>query len=320
MNQLDINKVDFKQAFNRLDSYFFIKDAQGCYVFVNEAICQLFNLSNEQILGKKDDEFFNLDESNEIIVNDQLVLSGQTVSTLEKNILKGNRVRYYQNMKSPLFDNDGEVIGIFGIAIDVSDAIAKKHELEIMVIRDELTGLYNRRFLDAQLACEYSSFQRHKQPFSLLMMDVDNFKAINDLLGHSTGDHVLYEIGKIMLESLRVEDYCCRFGGDEFAILLPNTELRDAFFLGERLREAVAAFKFTSVDGRAFSTTVSIGASHLTEQEEQDGLTNMADAALMQAKRKCKNSTLVYCHKQTIITKCTDCDLACGNELQSPSN
>ncbi|MGF1750998.1 MULTISPECIES: sensor domain-containing diguanylate cyclase [Vibrio] len=309
MNQLDISKVDFKQAFNRLDSYFFIKDVQGCYVFVNEAICQLFNLSNEQILGKKDDAFFNLDQSEDILINDQLVLNGHTVSKLEKNILKDNRVRYYQNMKSPLFDSNGEVIGIFGIAIDVSDTIAKHNELETMVIRDELTGVYNRRFLETQLAREYASFQRHKQPFSFLMLDVDNFKFINDVLGHSSGDHVLQQIGKIMLESLRVEDYCCRFGGDEFAILLPNTELREAYFLGERLRERVGAFKFTCVEGRVFSVTVSIGISHLTEQQEQGKLTNIADEALMQAKRNSKNSTLVSCYKQTLVTKCLDCTL-----------
>ncbi|MFA0084774.1 diguanylate cyclase [Vibrio sp. 10N.261.51.F12] len=307
MNPFDIDKVDFKQAFNRLDSYFFIKDVEGCYVFVNDAICKLFGLDNEQILGKHDHDFFDLDECNDIAYNDQRVLAGQTISKIEQSVLKGQRTRFYQVMKSPLLDVEGKVIGVFGIAIDVTGTVEKRNELETMVIRDVLTGLYNRRFFEMQLIREHAAFQRHKQPLSLLMLDIDNFKSINDQFGHSMGDHVLEGLGRLMLEALRIEDYCCRYGGDEFAILLPNTRLQEAYFLAERLRARVADKRFDTGSDEKLVVSISLGCANLTSMQDIKMMTNFADVALMQAKRNQKNITYVSCELKQAILTCSDC-------------
>lgn len=307
MNPFDINKVDFTQAFNRLDSYFFIKDVEGCYVFVNDAICQLFHLSIEQILGKRDRDFFDLDECNDIAYNDQRVLAGQSVSKIEQSALKGQRIRFYQVMKSPLLDAEGKVIGVFGIAIDVTDTVEKRNELESMVIRDVLTGLYNRRFFEMQLTRELAAFQRHNQPSSLLMLDVDNFKSINDRFGHSMGDHVLKGLGLLMLDALRIEDYCCRYGGDEFAILLPNTHLKDAYLLAERLRARVLNKSFDTRSGDKLVVSISLGCANLTNLRDVKMMTNFADLALMHAKRNQKNITYVSCEQKQVISTCSNC-------------
>ncbi|MFC5079918.1 aerobic respiration control sensor protein ArcB [Vibrio thalassae] len=99
---------------------FFIKDKQGCYTYVNEAVCRLFGRDREEIIGFDDSQFFTVEEVCDLIKNDQSVLTGNTVSNIEVNTLKSGEVKHYQNMKSPIFNSHNEVVGIFGLAIDIS--------------------------------------------------------------------------------------------------------------------------------------------------------------------------------------------------------
>jgi diguanylate cyclase (GGDEF)-like protein len=106
--------------------------------------------------------------------------------------------------------------------------------------RDRLTGLYNRQAFDSVLGAEVARYQRYLRPFSLLLLDIDHFKSINDRYGHPTGDSVLENVGRVLTRTLREVDVAARYGGEEFAVLLPETELDIGLDIAERLRNAIA--------------------------------------------------------------------------------
>lgn len=227
---------------------------------------------------------------------------------METCILKNKQVRYYQVIKSPLFSEDGRIKGLLGFAIDISDSILKTNQLEFLAMHDLLTGVYNRGYLELhlkQILCEYT---RHKKSQSLMMIDIDNFKFINDNYGHTVGDKVLKEIGASLRQLTRDEDICCRYGGDEFTIFLPNTRLYKAYLLGERIRRQVSNFEFSHshVKLEALKVQISIGISFLDHLLPNELLLN-ADLALLDAKYRNKNTTIANCAKQTALQSCQNC-------------
>ena len=152
---------------------------------------------------------------------------------------------------------------------------------------DTLTKLYNRQHLMQVLSKETSRFKRYKIPFSLLMIDIDHFKSINDKYGHQTGDDVLVEISKLLILDLRELDICTRFGGEEFMIVLPHTTEPESYELAERIRERVEE-KYRD----EMKITISIGISIITEQNNEiSEIIKRADNALYQSKKNGRNKT-----------------------------
>lgn len=151
---------------------------------------------------------------------------------------------------------------------------------------DSLTGLFVRDYFFTRLAEEDQRARRYAASFALLMIDIDGFKAINDRNGHLAGDQYLREIGTVIRDQLRGADIACRFGGDEFCLLLPNTGPRGAHAIAERIRAAVSSH-VVAVDGLALRTTVSIGLAVFPEHDAGDlgALLRKADEALYRAKR-----------------------------------
>jgi diguanylate cyclase (GGDEF)-like protein len=155
--------------------------------------------------------------------------------------------------------------------------------------RDRLTGLYNRQAFDSLLAVEVARYQRYLRPFTLLLLDVDHFKSINDRYGHPTGDAVLANVGRVLTRTLREVDVAARYGGEEFAVLLPETELDIGHDIAERLRSAVAA-SIVHAPGGQISVTVSVGLSACPAcAGDPDGLIRTADAALYKSKQHGRN-------------------------------
>lgn len=158
---------------------------------------------------------------------------------------------------------------------------------------DGLTTLYNREHFDERMADELLRHQRYAQPLSLLLLDLDHFKRINDTYGHQTGDQVLREMSKILRETVRATDYVARYGGEEFVILLPHTEESQAWVLAERLRLKIAKMRFRH-EGRFFQATSSIGIATLRPgalNARQD-LVEEADRALYLAKANGRNMVI----------------------------
>lgn len=308
MDMKNLSVDEIRALLSRLDCYFFVKDQHARYTYVNEAVCRLFGKPAQEIIGDDDTQFFDLQHCHDLIQHDRKVLEGESLSQVEKSIDVHGEVHHYQTLKTPIYDDEGNIAGIFGLAIDISETIAKRDEYEYLAIRGVLTGVYNRRFLELQLKREIASHLRHNKPLSYVMLDIDNFKSTNDNYGHSVGDYVLRKVAMVMESSLREEDYCFRFGGDEFALLLPLTPLLAAYQVAERLRAAIAEYQFVSSEGQVFPINISLGVSQLTDGNS-GLLIAKADGALMTVKRekKGKNMTLVYCDKQSHITHCAQC-------------
>lgn len=158
---------------------------------------------------------------------------------------------------------------------------------------DELTGLHNQRYLPIVLEHEISRAKREGTPFTLLFLDIDYFKMVNDGRGHWVGSRLLVELGKVLKGQVRACDYCFRYGGDEFIVLLGNAGSDDAVRVAERIRKSIEEKTFT-VEGHNLNLTVSIGlASYPQHAQTAAGLIQIADQAMYYGKRKSRNIVFV---------------------------
>jgi diguanylate cyclase (GGDEF)-like protein len=160
-----------------------------------------------------------------------------------------------------------------------------------LAIRDALTGLYNYGYFKEALYYEVQKSRRYDTPLSLLFLDIDNFKLINDTLGHLQGDHIMRQVGAILQKGVRQADLLCRYGGDEFVVLLSQTSSDQAMVLGERLRQLIAQSSLNPMD-QGLKTTVSIGVSGLEPGMNPEDLIKAADKAHYRAKQAGKNRVL----------------------------
>ena len=164
-----------------------------------------------------------------------------------------------------------------------------KEKLMRMAITDELTGLVNRRYFMGRLLHEYERTKRYESVFTVLMIDLDYFKKINDTYGHQTGDTVLRAVSDAMKQSLRLPDIIGRIGGEEFAIILPETDISAALIIGDRLRKRVEALDMPQKNCN-IKITISIGASQSSKDDMSiDDVLQRSDAALYRAKENGRN-------------------------------
>ncbi len=174
----------------------------------------------------------------------------------------------------------------------------KNKELEVLSTIDPLTGLPNRRHFDKQVIYEASINRRYKHIASLLMVDIDHFKALNDSYGHDAGDFILKELAQVFRKSVRESDTVCRWGGEEFMFLLSHTEVDGAKVLAERLRKLVSATAF-AYHGTKLSITISIGIAELSNQKDGfEASYKDADVALYEAKNAGRNCVKIYSPKE----------------------
>jgi diguanylate cyclase (GGDEF)-like protein len=160
-------------------------------------------------------------------------------------------------------------------------------------VRDPLTGVYNRLHFDERLSAECASARRHRRPLCLLMIDIDDFKPINDRYGHPFGDHVLRGVAAAIQQTIRREDVVFRYGGEEFAVLVRETGMLGALRLADRLRERVASISFAddSVEDTV-EVRISVGAAEFDPTTDERDLVARADGGLYSAKRTGKNRTV----------------------------
>lgn len=185
----------------------------------------------------------------------------------------------------PQVDTDGNVVQILGVTRDISERRRFEEELEHLAVTDPLTGVWNRRQGEKLLSAALAEAQRHGLALSVLMIDIDRFKRINDTFGHETGDHVLIELNRRLMQNLRSSDILARWGGEEFVIATRHGEIADAITLAEKLRELVAGAPFDGVG----TVTVSIGVTQLTTDDDLTSWLGRADHALYEAKAAGRN-------------------------------
>lgn len=208
----------------------------------------------------------------------------------------GDGGRWLYFTASPLRNLAGELVGAIETLQDVSERRRAEEALKqseeryrLLSVTDPLTGLFNSRHLLERLQAECERAQRYRRPLSLLVIDADHFKQINDTWGHLDGDKVLQALARVIRAGLRRSDIAFRYGGEEFVVLMPEAALPAAAALGERLRRAFAAEQVSSSGGENIRCTISVGVAEYRSGEDGSELIRRADAATYAAKDKGRN-------------------------------
>lgn len=269
---------------NTIPDIIFYKDKQSRYLGGNKAFFEgFFGKKKSEVIGKND---FELHQDKEVakafIERDQEILKNKEDKYTEINILnKDDKILYLESVKTPLINEKGEAWGIVGVARDMT----KRKELEDMLTQmsytDKLTGLYNRAYFEEQIN---KLDDNEYYPLTLIMGDLNGLKAVNDNLGHLEGDKLLVEIAKVLKGSCRKEDLVFRWGGDEFIILLPNSDYK----LGKEICNRIQ-LNCKNTDKTPIPLSISLGVStKINKQKDIDEILKEAEDMMYVEKLKTK--------------------------------
>jgi diguanylate cyclase (GGDEF)-like protein/PAS domain S-box-containing protein len=270
--------------------------ADGTLLQMNRAGLNLIEAESEsQIIGHKVTDIVTPQYRKAFEDLSERINRGES-GTLEFEIvgLKGGH-RWLDTHAVPMRDVNGQITGLLGVTRDITARKRAEQELEQLAQTDFLTNLSNRRHFMTQAEQELSRTLRYGGPLSVLMMDLDYFKKINDTYGHKTGDLVLRRFADLSRQTLREVDAIGRIGGEEFAVVLPQTDGQHALEAAERLRKLTEDAEVALEQGLPFHFTVSIGVATLTGPSTNiDTLLSQADQALYKAKKIGRNKVCVY--------------------------
>ncbi|MBU3014782.1 diguanylate cyclase [Poseidonibacter lekithochrous] len=249
---------------------------------VSDALCDLSKYKKEKLIGEKI-SIFNTDKTNPTLYKEILgqIINGNIWEGEIKEKSKDNTYYWLKSTILPNFDEHKKIISFTSISENITD----KKTIEILSQTDKLTQLSNRHKMDECLISEFDRFKRAKTPFSILLIDVDKFKEVNDNYGHQVGDIILIELSKILKENSRKIDIVGRWGGEEFLIICTNTNKSGAIIYAEKIRKKVEEFNFPHIQNK----TISIGVSEISENDTLSLLIKRADDNLYLAKKEGRN-------------------------------
>jgi len=219
---------------------------------------------------------------------------GLSVYLLSIGVLAHRRTLALRQTRESLKARESELQALNGALSERLHEIERLQvELREQAIRDPLTGLFNRRYLQSTLQREWARCQREKVPLCVAFLDIDHFKQINDRYGHGAGDQVLIRLAQLLTDSIRREDLACRYGGEEFLLLLPGMGVDEAYERAQGWRQAFAALEIW-VNGSRLSLSLSVGVAVAPlHASEPDMLIHQADLALYAAKAQGRNRVLL---------------------------
>lgn len=292
MVEILYDKARLSALIEALPDAFFFKDGEGRWQVINTPAQKLFRLEGIPWEGKTDLELADLQpEFREnyaaCAAEDEKAWQARQMVTVEEAMVRADgQWATFETRKVPLFNGNGERLGLLVIARDITAQKAAEKRIEQMALYDDLTGLPNRRSLEAQIERDMARAERNNRLLAVCMLDLDGFKPVNDTYGHAAGDEVLVALGKRLPEALRKSDFVARLGGDEFVLLLEDlADLDDLIPTLEKV-EGVITAPIPLSNGE----TVQIGASMgiflypFSDGEAADLLLRYADQALYESK------------------------------------
>jgi diguanylate cyclase (GGDEF)-like protein/PAS domain S-box-containing protein len=281
---------------NSVEAFIYIKGPDLRYEYVNQKVSELFKRDPADIIGETDAAFFDVPTVEKIRFNDLQVLhDGVRVEAEEINrTADDSRIRTFLSVKLPLRRDDGTIYALCGISTDISAHKQAEEAIHQLAYYDPLTKLPNRRLLLEHLHAALASSERRKDCGALLFVDVDNFKDLNDTLGHHVGDILLQQMAQRLGSCTRSQDTVARQGGDEFVVMLQS--------LGEHLDESVLQARQVAekivlrlsepyhLEGKEFKSSVSLGVAMFSgDVIGQDELLKQADLAMYRSKADGRN-------------------------------
>jgi diguanylate cyclase (GGDEF)-like protein/PAS domain S-box-containing protein/putative nucleotidyltransferase with HDIG domain len=279
-------------------------DAEGRYVYSSPLVENILGYKPEEVLGMHWYDLLHPDDRARMMAEfPKIVASGQPFrELLYRNRHKDGHEVWLSTTGVPLLDEQGRPAGCRGADTDITlrrqaeEALkAANHRLQELATTDGLTGLVNRRRFLEKVEAEVALTRRHGHPLSLIMIDVDQFKNVNDTYGHAFGDRALCEVAKLLQHEARETDIVARYAGDEFMILMPSTDDHEAVSAAERIRKKMAR-RLISDGKRTAQVTLSAGIAAVAEDHitSPEALIRLADEALYAAKHSGRDCTRTW--------------------------
>jgi len=291
----------FLSLIRTIPDLIWLKDTEGVYLACNPRFESFFGAKEADIVGKTDHDFVDRDLADFFRAKDRAAMQAGK-STVNEEWLTFAADGYhglFETTKTPMLDAAGRIIGVLGIAHDMTERKRIENQIEHLAYHDQLTGLPNRSLFLDRLAQEVTAAGRHQRFGAVMFVDLDQFKHINDVHGHATGDEVLKQVALRLRQHLRSEDTVARFGGDEFVILLPELSGQEeaaatqAFAVADKVR--VALEQPVGIDGVNHLSTASIGVALFPKAgASADDLVREADIALYRAKDGGRNAVVFF--------------------------
>jgi len=286
---------------NGVDAYIYIKDTELRYEYANRKVCELFGVPMAGVVGKTDAAFFDEVTVARIRTNDLRVIQhGERVEEEETNTsLDGTQEHTYLSVKIPLRREDGSIHALCGISTDITRHKQAEQAIHHLAFYDPLTQLPNRRLLLERMQLALRAHTRDRQCGALLFIDVDNFKDLNDTLGHQLGDELLRQIAQRLGTCIRSQDTLARQGGDEFVVLLQglHASLEVAVQQARQVADKVLARLHEPylLKNQQYTSSASIGVTMITPNAlNQEELLKQADLAMYQAKSQGRNAVRFF--------------------------
>ncbi|OYZ58055.1 MAG: hypothetical protein B7Y17_06170, partial [Sulfuricurvum sp. 24-42-5] len=270
----------------QIDDSVIITDINGVVQYVNNAFCSHLGYKKEEIIGNNP-RMFKSNHHNNDFYDDlwKTILEGKIYRNTLINKKKNGDIFYENKTITPLKNHNDKIIGFVSTGKDVTKEVLLHQEMQRIATIDKLTGIYNRHKFEELMIFEMERSRRSGEPLSLILIDIDNFKNVNDTYGHDIGDEVLKYLVKIIQDHIRQMDIFARWGGEEFLLLSPSTDLDKAQLLAEKLRQAVEKADFPKV----LRITISEGVSSFGEKESFDEVFKRVDRGLYWAKEHGRN-------------------------------
>ena len=304
------DRLIVKTILDTSEDILYFKDVESRFLRNSRSHAAFYGLSDPDALFGGSDEAFMPTSFAQAARERELTImrTGEPqLNQLEHIVAADGTDRWFSASKYPLRDAHGTIIGVWGISREITDMKKAENELtrlnkeleeanarlEQRSIRDELSGLYNHRFFYETLQRQADLAIRRRRSgtaaeLSLVLLDIDGFKRINDQFGHLTGDMAIRHVAKLLSANARTTDVCCRHGGDEFSLILPDTALADGLHLAERLRQVVVSSPLALSSG-PLRLSVSVGVTDHREGQTAQELFHAADQKLYQSKNEGRN-------------------------------
>ena len=276
----------FRQIIENASDIIFTTDLEGNILQIAEGWANHLGYDISEIIGKNVNSFVHKDDVEKIQeVYKNITETDDSISVDFRSLTGSGQERWYTSNSKLLRDEDNNPFTVIGIARDITEQKKYFDKLQSEAELDPLTKVFNRRMLDYFLEIETAKAFRYKNIFSVIMIDLDFFKNVNDTYGHDKGDEVLKNCAEIFRKNIRHSDIIARYGGEEFVILAPNTEPESGKLLAEKIRVVIERYDF----GLNENLTASFGVSYYINNDSPDQVMKRADNALYLAKKRGRN-------------------------------